>query len=117
MANPHRGEVGFLADGKAYTMVYTINSLCELEEETGKGVDVLAADLEAPSISLVRTLFWAGLRARHPEITVTAAGEIIDTLGFPEVSALIERAFNLTFPEAPKGSSRPPKASSKARVG
>ena len=95
MANPHRGEVAFKAGDADYTLVYSTNAICELEEALGKGLNAIVADMER--LSTVRALLWAGLRARQPDTTMVKAGEIIDLCGVAAATEAIGRALNAAF--------------------
>lgn len=109
MANPHRGEVSFEADGKIWTMVFTTNAICELEDATGESIQAFGSKLDAPGMKTVRVMVWAGLKSRHPEITIEAAGDIIDAVGADKAGDILGRALSLAFPEA-KGKPGPRKA-------
>lgn len=101
MANPHRGEVELKAGEKTYTLVYTINALCELEEETGKSVDLLIAEIntDKPKLSAIRALFWAGLRTHH-KMTVEEAGEVMQAAGPVLAAVSSQKAVALAFSPA-----------------
>ena len=43
MGNPYKGEVQFTAGGKSYTLYFSINAMCELEEALGDGIVQLAS--------------------------------------------------------------------------
>jgi hypothetical protein len=115
MANPHKGEVSFDANGAAYTLRYSINAICELENETGKGIVALMTELEDPtrmSMTLARQIMWAGLREHHPDITVKAAGELISAAGgLMRFVQVLNTAFAESFGIA-DGKENPPKAGS-----
>lgn len=84
MANQHKGEVAFDADGKQYTLRYSIDAICCLETETGKGIVALLSefqDSDKITLTLARQMMWAGLREHHPEVTVKEAGELIVAAG------------------------------------
>lgn len=106
MANPHRGEVSFEADGATYTLRYSANSLCELEESLGRGVIEITRELaswkdspEKIRFGLIRAVFWAGLREHHPELDLKAAGELILAAGGAvEAMVKIGEAFGQAFP-------------------
>lgn len=113
MANPHKGEVAFEANGATYTLCFSIDALCSLEEATGKGIIAISNELSDPerlSLGMLRNVMWAGLRTYHPEIDVKAAGELIKSAGgVPVMVELIAKGFALAFPEPESGNSaRPP---------
>lgn len=115
MANPHKGEVAFDADGKRYVLRYSIDAICQLEAETGKGIVALISDLESPermSVTLARQVLWAGLTEHHPNITVKDAGELIAAAGgLVRIVSLFGEAFAAAFPQ-PEGKQNPRKAGS-----
>ena len=59
-----------------HELTYTVNAVCDLEEVTGKQIsDFLAAG----GYNGVRVLFWCGLLDADPKITITQAGELMQT--------------------------------------
>lgn len=55
---------------------YDVNSICALEEKTGKGLFALI-DAQNIGFSTVRNLIWAGLRSKNPALTVEIVGNWI----------------------------------------
>jgi hypothetical protein len=101
MANKLKGEVGFEADGQSYTLVFSVNALCELEDKLGASVSDIGGLLtRGKRFSTIRTVFWAGLVDHHPDLALKDAGRIITAIGIEQADALIGEAFGLTFPEA-----------------
>lgn len=98
MANPHRGEVAFTANGKMWTLKFGANAFATMERRFGvklaKLGDILADVGAADLISLVAI----GLKKYHPEITEDAAGDLIDDIGLIEAGKLIGEAINLAVP-------------------
>jgi hypothetical protein len=94
MANPNRGEVALKVRDQTWTIVFDINGICEAEEATGQN---LFSDLSR--VSTLRTLLWAGLRARHPQITRAEAGNIIAAAGFDAVQKAVLEAMAIAFPK------------------
>lgn len=112
MANPHRGSVSLQAGDRTYTLSYSTNALCELEDRTGKTIQVLANALNSPegvSLKMVRDLVWGALRDHHEGADIQTAGGIIDTAGLPDVMEAIGQALRAAFPDA-KGGRNPRKA-------
>lgn len=102
MANPVKGEVAFEAAGRPYTLSFSVNALCELEEALGLSVARISevmGDDNSVSLRNVRALVWAGLRDHHPEVTQVEAGRLIDAVGIAEAVGLVGRAFMLAFPQ------------------
>lgn len=113
MANPHKGEVAFEADGATYTLCFSIDALCSLEEATGKGIIAISnelSDADRLSLSMIRNVLWAGLQAHHPKIDLKKAGElIISAGGLPTMIGVISKAFAQAFPEPESdAAARPP---------
>jgi len=106
MANPHRGEVVFKVDEAEYTLVFSTNAICELEELLDKGLNLIVANMER--LTTVRALLWAGLRAKHPNVSLAQVGEIIDRCGMEAATAAIGRALNAAFPTAEKDAQKNP---------
>lgn len=84
MPNPHKGDVEFKAGKKTYTLCYSIDAICVLEESTGKTLLQLGEemrDIKSVKMSLVRSIVYAGLIEHHPSITLKEAGELIIAAG------------------------------------
>ena len=96
MANPARGEVALKAGGLEYTLKFSTNAICELEDRLDKGLNTIVANMER--VSTVRALLWAGLRAHHPEVTIAGVGEIIDGIGIAAVTDTLGKALAAAFP-------------------
>ena len=113
MANPHKGEVAFEAGDATYTLRFSIDALCSLEEITGKGIIALSnelSDADRLSVTLLRQVLWAGLQEHHKGMDLKAAGELIAAGGgVVAMVGIIARAFEATFPETEAGgAARPP---------
>ena len=98
--NPHRGEVSFELDsGEAFTLQFTIDAICTLEELLDKSSVEIFGLLARGRISALRAAMWAGLQARHPKITVREAGEmILRSKGEEKALPLVMRAMSHAFP-------------------
>jgi hypothetical protein len=100
-----RGEFAFEADGRSYTLVYSVNALIALEEALGCPMPEFAARFGAKQIGLkeFRAAFRAGLTDHHPDVDDLAAGRIMDALGVDRTAALVAEAFGAAFPVEPQG--------------
>lgn len=110
MANPHRGSVAFQVGDRALTLRFSVNALCELEDLLGEPVAKIAAKLEDAEnikLSMVRAIVWAGLRDYHAEVSLAAAGEIVDEAGIPDAMEKVGKALALAFPKPERGGARP----------
>lgn len=114
MANRVKGEAA-LGD---YTLVFDINAMCLLEEETGlKTGELLAKMQEGIGISELRSFIWAGLQDRHPEITIKAAGGVIGDFGIEESLKALEEAITAAFASDQKATPARPRKAAKAGTG
>lgn len=119
MGNPLKGEVEFPCNGMSYTLRYNINAMCTLEAALGMSVmEVMAVlgDTSKLSISMFRTMFWVGLRDKHPEMTEDQAGIVMDAVGLQEAGTYVAKAFELAFPTV-KASNVPLAAGHNASTG
>lgn len=114
MANRERGEVGFEADGRSWTLHLGTNAMCKIEAETGKGIAEIGNLLnneKTASMTLMRAVFWGSLQDHHPGTSIKDCSELMDELGPQEVARLIGEAFTLANPKVAKESRlRPTKA-------
>jgi hypothetical protein len=104
MANINKGEVEFTSGKKVYTLSFSTNAMCDLEDRLGKSIveiGGLMSDTSNVRITLMRTIFWAGLRDHHEAMTEVEAGRLMDAVGLIEASQMIAKAFAAAFPEAP----------------
>ena len=67
--DPRRIELG----GREMELRFSVNSLCEVEARAGMPIDCLLDR----QFSATRLLLWAGLRERHPELSLSDVGELI----------------------------------------
>lgn len=117
MDNPHKGEVSIEAAGAKYTLCFSIDALCRLEETTGLVLTDLVdqmADSKRMSVTRVRQLLHAALFEHHPEIPLKQAGELmLKAGGMLRVMGKVTEAMQAAFPEA-SGTPRPPQPPNRA---
>lgn len=111
MSNPIKGEVRLLAGSQSYVLVFGANAMVALESALDMSlnqiVNLFKADIR---IGTLRTMLWAALQDRHPEVDERQAGLIMDEAGLDQVGEKIGEAFSLALPkEDAKGAARPPK--------
>ncbi len=112
MANPNRGAVKLLAAGTTYNLSFSVNAICELEEELDKPIAEIIASIQKPDqlrMVSVRALVWAALRDHHEDLAIKEAGLIVTDAGFQVAIEKVGEAIRLAFPEA-KGKANPRKA-------
>jgi len=114
MANDIRGEVGFTAVGKDWTLKLGNGAVRHVENETGKSFTQIGKDLSneaTASISLLTQVFCAALKRHHPDVTMEDCDDIIDDIGHEQAGTLLGKAFELMQPKGAKaGAARPRKA-------
>src|SRR3546814_5014828 len=95
MANAVKGEASLKAGDKEYTLVMSVNALCEADDVLGMATDeILARYSSGLSVKLLRGLIWAALQTNHP-CTVDEAGEIIEAAGVPSAKTALEQAIQI----------------------
>lgn len=103
MANAERGTVGFEVDGKPYTLKFSTNAMCELEDQTGgKSVGEFLKSISAGALSTTtaRLLFWVLLIEHQPAMTLRDAGVLLDAAGgLGAVIGPMEKAMVLAMPK------------------
>jgi hypothetical protein len=137
MANKSKGEVGFVSDGdtkprqvtvksggslekrktsfasdgNAYTMIFSIGALCELEDDFDDVLmeinSVLTGSCKHRLSKMVK-IFRAGLHDHHPELTETQVRDLMTSIGVNNVIETMAKAITLSFgdPES-SGGDRP----------
>lgn len=70
-------------------LTYDLNAICAFEEVTGQSVISALRNL---SMTNIRALLWAGLRADDPEITLEQTGALIGFTDLTEVTAALKQA-------------------------
>lgn len=59
---------------KTYEFEFTINSVCDLEERTGKGfADLMSIE----GLTSLRALIWCGLITHQKTLTMAQAGDLV----------------------------------------
>ncbi|MDW9877325.1 hypothetical protein GOC31_20850 [Sinorhizobium meliloti] len=109
MANPNRGSVALQVGDRVYTLSYSINALCELEDLLEKPVAEIVKAIQTPAelrMSSVRAIIWAGLQDHHEGLTVKEAGQIASEAGMQAALAKAGEAFRLAFPAPAEGGAK-----------
>lgn len=103
------GEVRVEVGGEVYTLAFTPNALCDLEDATGKTVVQVGRDLDAMlldedmSVKMLRMLVHHALSEHHPDLDLKGAGQVMRKLGLAEASQKVMEAFMLAFPDEGEG--------------
>lgn len=105
MANPHRGQVALHAGDDTYTLSFSVNAICALEEALDMPVAKIGGMLDDPDkmrMALMRTVVWAALQDHHDALSEKDAGLVISAAGIGPTMAKIGEAFQLAFPQEAK---------------
>ena len=94
MANPIKGEVAFEVEGEGYTLVLDFNALCDLEDDLPGLMDG-SAEMKSPKA--IRTVFAAGLAKYHAGLSLSDAGDLIQSIGIARAGEIVAEAFNASF--------------------
>jgi hypothetical protein len=62
--------------------------------------DTIVKKVNGGSMRYVRAFIWAALRKHHADVTLQAAGELIDTVGLPGLNAQLQALAASTTPDA-----------------
>jgi hypothetical protein len=113
VANPHKGEVAFEANGATYTLSFSANAICEAEEHFGRDPGEVFAEIvvDKPppgSLKILREFFWLALGDHHPEIDFAGAKELLRHVTAHDMAMLVARAFALGMPEQKGDAPNPP---------
>lgn len=116
MANPHKGEATLKAKDVEYVLRYSSNAIVELENALDRGFTDIALEMttwaknpKAMRVGTMRAVLWAGLRERHPDITLEQAGDLLlDGGGMFVIAQKVSEALTLAFPQAETKGARPP---------
>jgi hypothetical protein len=99
MANFLKGEVPLvLADKRKLTLVFDMDALIEAEAAYGKPMHQVTADASKGFMGATRALVFGALQARHPEMTLKDAADILgaNTMAITEA---LTRALDQSMPE------------------
>lgn len=102
MANPFKGEVPLTVGADTYTLSFSANALCELEDALDKPLDEIIEMLRNAAtvrLSTMRVMFWQALRDHHPDMTLEDTKAILRQVSPKDMGGLIGRAFSLAMPE------------------
>jgi len=94
MSNTQTGKIDVVADGKTWSLQFSINGLCVLEADLGASdlTDIMGRMGATPSLTMLRTMFWAGLAEHHQGITKEEAGRIMQAVGLQRATEVVSLA-------------------------
>lgn len=93
---------------KTYHLRYNYNALILLEEALGMGIVEFGDRLRQRQLRFrdIRSLIWAGLVGENEQMTMQAAGLVIDEVGLQPIVTAAMEAFFAAFPSLQKDESR-----------
>ena len=82
MANAERGEAELIVGTTAYTLVLSMNAICDMQTRTGKTYGELVRSLQALDFLALRDIMWMTLKKYHAKQFPDAdkVGDFIDGL-------------------------------------
>jgi hypothetical protein len=101
VANKYRAEASFQVGKKTYRLRFDWNAAVEFESASGKKLGDSMLELLKLTIcaTSLRAMLWAGLRQKHPKVTLSRAGELIGRIGRAEAMRLMGVALRYYYPE------------------
>lgn len=104
MANPHRGEVALVLDGVIYNLKLSNNSICAVEQASGKSLFEIINALFKGNVWASGAFLYGGLLVNHPGISYEQAMDMIpinDVLPFMvKIIEMVNSAFPAPEPTA-----------------
>ena len=87
--------------GETYSLAFDFNGLVIAEELSGLNLMQAFRSLGDLSISQTRALLFAALRKRHPKITLTEVGDLMEFEALPAITRAIGEALENSMPAHP----------------
>lgn len=118
-----RGEAGIA--GTEYRICFDINALCAIEEESGRAVTDILAEMPSSKdeahkkqmrFSTIRLLLWGGLQ-RHHGLSLAQAGDVLSEHDLLAVTAALVQALSSAMPSGNAAAGEPGNAPAKRRAG
>lgn len=104
-----KGEVPLKAGDKEYTLKFTTDALCQLEDLLDMGINelIISASKNILRIKQVRAMLYCACLQHHKEemTSLEVAGKIIDVTGFSETWTAVVKAIAACLPDHDKGES------------
>ena len=120
MANPERGELAVTIGGAEYSLRFSTNAICALEAYAQERAIPFVSRFAKQDIGVadLRTIVWAGLLDQHADLTIEAAGDLVDQARREGVSLVepVMEAFGLALAEMTGGNPPRPATSRKMQM-
>jgi hypothetical protein len=96
----NKDGVSFTAGGQRYVLGFSAESVARLEDELGMTMFQIGKRMEDPTtfrMSMLRTVFWAGLLDKQEDMDVEAARRVFAQLKVQEAVTLVAKAMTSSF--------------------
>lgn len=107
MANPQRGEVDVVVNGRVYTLAMDLNAMCELQavlrpaDPDSVELDDVMHKVAKMNPIYLRAFLWATLRRHHKDITLMGVSDlVVDAGGIEAFFAKLPQLLAYTQPDA-----------------
>lgn len=94
---------------RSYTVRFSIKAMAALQDHYSlASIDEVGAHLAQMKFGLgdITAILWAGLRSRHPEVTLDQAEDIVDEAGLDGLQDLLGSAFGTALPPSKPGAGK-----------
>jgi hypothetical protein len=107
MANPQRGEIDIVVNGRTLTLAMDLNAMCELQaalrpsDPESVELDDVMQKVSRMNPIYLRAFLWATLRRHHRDITLAAVSDlVVDAGGIQAFFDKIPQLLSYTQPDA-----------------
>lgn len=99
-ANPVQGEISFeTQDGKTWVAVYDIPAICAMEDALDRSAIQIMAQIGMGRVGFIRMALWAGLRRKHPKLTLDQVDEIMTKIKGRGAAEIVTEGVRAAFPK------------------
>jgi hypothetical protein len=102
MNHPEKPSVKLKLDGVDYKLVYDFDAIAEAEEILDRPLitGLRGRDIATPTISLVRSMFFATAHATHPELTFEQVKALVTPKTIADIWVKVLEAWQRAQPDA-----------------
>ena len=108
--NPVAPTTSLTINGVEYELLFDLNAVAEAEELTDRPLltGLRQRDISTPTISLVRAMLFASIRAKHPEVSFELAKSFVTRKNLGEIWAAVLTAWTQGLAEPDKDADENP---------
>jgi hypothetical protein len=86
-------------EGRSVRLRFSINTFCDLEDDTGLSLKEMFDQLKAkPRLSFIRKCYFVALAEADPTMTIQKAGDLIGEISLQKAAELLGQAMAAAFP-------------------